>query len=476
MNSSIITPIKKNDEPVNHNTVLSVQAKKSICKKLKEKIDHKSLPSLLETAAYCNLILPPLFRQNISSLFEARKIHENHPQVLLHLDMAIKSFFENHAVELLMQSLEEDFDANHWSSAFLEYLSRHLKLKKIEESYVSGKIDEGKIYWKYIRKGELMYCNYDKYDSLQKPEFKMSYEKFIQFKNSGKRHGNVRITKQRFVDCFIKPKRTTAAGVIWEELKDKKIIDENGRLSPVFHLLSNEVIPLKKMASIKYHEVMSAIQSCLNNEEYCREYIPHRPHRNTKKWCMPARGTLGGRIQNVICDESCTQLWDVSIYKQLDAHRDTTYEENLSHGKLNYDHIPSTKAIKMACNLRNTSEKYKTWWTVAIPEKLHTHGETFFTSAKDQEDLGFLSNIVCYIDYIKMYPERYGLTEANSLVMALGAFRYLYKRGLDANTLIHLDNKYDFKVAYEPSIFFSEKEDCDEIDEFFVSELNKLMK
>ena len=468
-------------------SILSIPIKKSICKKLKEKINDPNLPDFLELAARKNISMPFILQQSVNSLFEARKTQENHPEVLIHLDKAISAFFQYNAVPMFLQVLNEKYNDRDWSSTFLVFLSDYLKLKKTEESYVKGKILEGKVYWEYIREGKLVHRNYDESDlSLEGlAEFKMSYEQFIIFKNSGKRHGNVRITRERFIECFVESKKTPA-GKIWDELNQKEIIHDNGKLSPAFHLLSNQIIALSNICGkIRYPEVMSAIQSCLDNENYCREFsevpdetLPYRLHRNIKNWCNPARATLGGRVQNnKISDKNaCSQLWDVSTHSELSARRNTKYEISRSHLKLNYDHIPSADVIKDASQLAESSQQSESWWTIAIPEKMHKQGESYMQSRKDQQGLGFLTNIVCYIEFLKTRPGDFGLTEVNTLIQALGAFRYLYKRGLDSKTKIYLDKTEKFKIASEPSLFFHQKEDCKKIDNLFVCELNQLKK
>ena len=111
-------------------------------------------------------------------------------------------------------------------------------MKVKDKPYVEGVIKHGKVYWRVIKSGEEIYNKYSNFDFANTNPWRMTWSQFRLFKDSGKRHSNVAIKKELFVKQFPAISRYQA-GLIWDELKEKGILNDKDRLSDAWHALSD---------------------------------------------------------------------------------------------------------------------------------------------------------------------------------------------------------------------------------------------
>jgi|GEM_PF-2233996 len=159
-----------------------------------------------------------------------------------------------------------------------------------------------------------------------------------------KRHRAV--ARQTFIDKWDNPYQIRA-GLIWDELKKQETINAQDKLTTLNLKLSDFLAGLH----LDYLDISKALYEIANNQRFHEaiENFPQarifRNERSYKIW------EQSGRVINAEPEDQryCTQLWEVSIYDDLQKHRNTRLElaQNQDH-KLNYDHIPSSDALKLA--------------------------------------------------------------------------------------------------------------------------------
>lgn len=225
-------------------------------------------------------------------------------------------------------------------------------------------LKDGKVFWRIMQDGQVVYDRQaqKKYDVTYTPDNScvMNWEMFKTFKNSGKRYSPVKITKARFVAQF-SANDQVLAGFIWDELKQRGILNSKDRLTDEWRVLSNQTLLLHsiegrvyankttaKSEKVRIYNHIATVLQRVANDPLCADMIPvvnaslFRPERSLNTWA----GT--GKIKNKTptATDYCTQIWDVAVHQELNAHRNSAQEKNLHQQKiLNYDHIPASAAL-----------------------------------------------------------------------------------------------------------------------------------
>ncbi|MCD6048218.1 MAG: hypothetical protein K0S08_1865 [Gammaproteobacteria bacterium] len=281
---------------------------------------------------------------------------------------------------------------------------------------------------------------------------------------------------------------------------------------------------------LSYEDIAKAIFEITHNKE-TTENIDEikaaifRPEHSVKAWSST------GTVKNDLSKSNCTQLWEVSVYGDLSHHRNSEQEQVLYGHILNYDHIPSAclltdftakqleplkaeiKALKAALKaqeekiksyetqkrvtrshletlekemqtlsnaiaaknieLQEAKARYgddKTWFTLAIPEKLHRQGETFLKalSAQKTEVKPFTSELEAYLGILAKRPEDFGFEDQKCLFLFLAALRHLYR----CQVKTPVDS---FRIGHAPQAFFQHHKLSEKLDQIFVGEAKKIL-
>lgn len=203
----------------------------------------------------CDLIycrFPPCFAPQLPSLQLAYAAYEgdeleNHFRVLISRYFESQSFRDN-----LLANLESILHLQNqkieWSSVLLIFVANIMKIDiqalLQNNVFVEATLQEGRIYWKLWRGANLIFSHPENnFPAASDSFWCMTWEQFVSFKDSGKRSGRARIDRASFIDAFSVQKRNNA-GIVWDELTDKNIIDSKGRLSEGWRAISNEIIRL----------------------------------------------------------------------------------------------------------------------------------------------------------------------------------------------------------------------------------------
>jgi hypothetical protein len=283
-------------------------------------------------------------------------------------------------------------------------------------------------------------------------------------------------------------------------------------------------------AQITYAEVAQAIFTITNTFEFAEKITEiseeiYRPEHSAKTWQST------GLIKNQLNPSSRTELWQVSVYGDLDHLRDSQAEKALYGSILNYDHIPSSCILDDFINIQTApiraeiqnlniqikaleeqikaltssrlviTSKVKacaeekqalteqlitkkdelkttttllgnkdTWFTVAIPEKLHRQGDTYLKSlgAQKAETKPFVSELEAYLGILAKRPEDFGFEDQKCVFLFLAALRHLYR--CQVKTPVN-----SFRVGHAPQAFFQHHKLSEKLDQFFVEEAKKVL-
>lgn len=544
-------------------TLLSEKQKYSICLQL-QKISADFLKPALINAAFSMCQFPFPLNSKIEPLQKAYKEHQKNEHVKPLLELAIKTYFDTEGLEHFQKLCKEKFIEKNWQSEFLMSLSKSLNIRLHAESMVEIAIHQGKVYWRIVKDDVVLYERSKQkgqiFDFEKSKKIRMTWKNFREFKDSGKRCGTVAITQQRFTSHFASKSQHQAASV-WQELKEKGILNKNDRLSDGWRMISNKEIELASLSSpwgLQHWDIAGVLYTIANNMTFKEiinnvdipNAIIYRSERSLKKWGGSSKKASPCLIKNEDRQSKllCTKLWDVSIKKDLTAHRDTSDEEALNISKLNYDHIPSSAALKkeneffqQSCNTKiiacendlksigKTIQSYSTqltqassqivtrqkihnpsnpeiqalkekqaiaqkdmdsclamkkqlivegspnWWTVAVPEKLHSQGETYLKSTKEQQKSlsakdPFFSNISAYLNILETRWKEF-LPSEDEYIKALGAFRYLYRCQVKEPNKIN----GNWEVGITPFYFFQNQQKCHDLDNLFHERLQRFL-
>ncbi len=246
-------PLKKEPantmmEPEEPPSPLSANSKGKIFKQL-QKLQKRSpdkFNEALVNAALSMCKFPRVFEKQLGSLQSA---YENCQTIVLvkeSLEKAIKDYLNIEGIQQFQELLKEAFDEKDWNSKFLLFLVKALELKFEEGQVVEATIQKGKIYWRILQNGKVLYNRYEDFNFANTNPWRMSGEQFRQFKGSGKRSGTVAITGKRFI-AYFEQKYKPQAAAIWKELKQKGILNDKDRLSDGWRAISNDSIELSSV-------------------------------------------------------------------------------------------------------------------------------------------------------------------------------------------------------------------------------------
>ncbi len=471
----------------------------------------------LFAAALDDMVFPSVFKTKLEPLQLAYQANKNSSAMKALLESAIQTYFDEEGSSLFKELLSGDFTPEDWNSNLMRQLAGD-EIIITENPYVEATIQDGKIYW-CINFGNQIYYRKPAYEPiisqamLQNRSWHLTWKEFRTFKDAGKRTGTVAITEERFVSAMgpFLNNNVAFAKNIWQELRNIGILDNKLRLSHAWHPFSNKNLVIstvgeidgKKAVPNTYQHISNVLQQIANNSAF-QEIIAdnlsiYRPARVSKIWYKT------GLIKNNRDSLYVTRIWDVGMYRELQAHAVPDPQMPCVA-----DHIPSRSQVKSVCeyeiqryereislylarnnydlravprDLENLYQWKNYWtnqldgfksdasslWSIYITKKLDDTGDTTRTSKKAQESLSFYSSVKKHIDDLKKELKEGALT-LTEFLQALGAFRYMYSRmckrlsNINEQNFIH-DISYSF---FGPANKARERK---EMDEFFIQEM-----
>ncbi len=242
---------------------LSRKTKQQIVAAL-QKIDSDDLRIALINAAFRLHSFPAVSHEKLGVLQLAYQKHGDDLDLVFIMEEAIKTHITNSGFEIFQNYLGAPFDAEQWNTGFLLFLANELNIPLTIEKVVEGYIQNGKVNWRILEGDNVFYPkqNLQDEDFAQAQTWRMSWEQFRLFKDSGKRSGTVAITKQRFVESFATAYQYQAA-FVWSELKRKGILNAKDRLSEPWRMVSNDVMKLQSLTNSDLVIRMENIKKCL---------------------------------------------------------------------------------------------------------------------------------------------------------------------------------------------------------------------
>jgi len=483
-----------------------------------------------------NAAFPPELKYKIEPLQLAYQAHKDSLAMESLMKTAIITYFEVEGLTHFNKLLTtRPFISNDWSPGLMRMLVSH-EIIINEDPVVEATIRDGKIYWCIVFENQI-YFRRPTHESIisharaENRTWRLTWEKFREFKDAGKRTGTVAVTEERFVNRMLEHisehnERALGSSTfktinispkeIWQELSTIGILDKKLRLSQSWYPFSNEKITLLSIKSdgIVYKYITKTLYEIANNSAY-KESINftmdiYRPARVSKEWAKT------GRITNNKLTNIRTEIWDVGVYRELKYHavNNVPYE---------IDHIPSQSKImdlehkkiwdpqKSVCekeigqiiqnnnsrNLRkstalseerlkelkkqkelieSTIKEHKeglSFWGIYIDKELHKKGDTNGTSRAGQEGLSFYTSVKKHIDNLKEDLQLDKKEDPISLLQALGALRYMYSRMCKPQQ--HIAGHHF--ISETPGLFFSPQErmaDRRQMDDFFVQEMQSI--
>lgn len=356
----------------------------------------------------------------------------------------IRKYVNKYGTSEFTSSFSKTFDENDWlSSDFLYFIADYFKVKLYSEPQVELNIIDGKVNWRLIKDKEVLYNNHmveeekennTRVSTSGSATIIMSWEQFRLFKDAGKRGSSVSISKEiLFNECSKQDDsiNESACNRIWQELKDKGLLDKNYRLSHLWISHSGNITldEIKNMTSdhtFTYTKLATVLNKISQDSQYSKRigekcYI-FRPSRSLKRW-----GLNHGYIQNYKPKENGSEVqeFDVSNYKDLINHAVT--EDDLEH-----DHIPSAnhmrhyqdKELETGNITKDQKLSSHQMGTIELNHSLHTRGITYQVAKEKQlkMDKPFYEEVDDYL--YKLKSDGQGI---NEYIKAIGAFRYLYR-------------------------------------------------
>lgn len=233
---------------------LSTKEKAAFVEKLKKYSDTEELKIALSDAVRDGLVFPSPIEDAICSIRQAYQDNKKSSAETF-LKSAIDALVTEKvfpAFNKLLQQTSEDY----YPGELIHFLAKQLNIVLDEPRLVQVAIKDGKIYWR-VKKGDIVI--YDRQTAKRKPAFTfteensldMTEDQFREFKDTGKRYGTVKITRELFANYFNEELRNQARAV-WDELKEKAILDQKNRLSGIWRMASGETIPLNALTDPKW--------------------------------------------------------------------------------------------------------------------------------------------------------------------------------------------------------------------------------
>jgi len=336
---------------------LSSKSKIGLVKKLALLIAdaHDCLKEPLIEAALQLKSFPPPLNDKMGVLQTALREHQKNPQVRQALELAIKSYIETEGHQAFKDLISQPCVVENWNSDFLGVFVQKLQIEIDDEPLVKAVIFRGKVYWQVQCGEKILYSKPMPEDEGDRPDFSrawlMTWEDFRLFKDSGKRSSTVEITKERFV-TQLSGTGVTNASNIWDELKERGVLNRCNRLSDGWRAFTGDYITLKALGTSRsrvnyYQKISDALNAIATNPDFRNQVSESpditffRPERNKKTWAS------NGAIKNTTPRslDLCTRLWDVNIKARSSGHRKTDFEQATYGTKLEYDHIPSSAQL-----------------------------------------------------------------------------------------------------------------------------------
>lgn len=347
--------------------ILSIESKTAFVATLQQ-VDVAALNAAIIKAAGAPFLctLPAPLREKLNALQLAYQQHND--SVRPFLQQAITAYMQSEGCALFKAKLTQPVTDADWPTDLFYVLADELKLPLQATPIVQATIKEGKVYWRVLQNGAVVYQRHQGVEFTAANSWECDWKVFREFMDSGKRFSPVRITKERFVGQFT-DECYTLAEAIWEELKNKGIINAKNKLSHGWRALSKQYVQLETLHRIKartvketdslrvenYRLVASMLYRMANDEHYAEKIVAipgakiFRKERVEKTWAST------GKVNYKKSDENCTKLWDVSIYAELCAYRRSALEKKSYVKILNYDHIPSAAILYEAPSVYKTA-------------------------------------------------------------------------------------------------------------------------
>jgi hypothetical protein len=296
-------------------------------------------------------------RKDLDGLQNMYKHHQDNPHVAPHLLESIKGYMTSKGFEKFQAALLQPFTETDWPSTLLHHLAKQLNIDLNPTPVVQATVQDGKVYWRLVLGENVIYDRAAEKKRIvtftKENSWYMDWRLFREFKDSGKRYSNIRITRERFIASFSLPDQNIA-GHIWNELKQRGILSAKDRLTHDWRAVGKKYIKLNAIEATKkkaqwYTAVANHLHTITNNPDYAEIILNQatfkifRPDRTPKTWAST------GLIMNLEPKTLayCTTRWDIGTYGESKNHRNTALdEERYQETGIDYDHILAKAALK----------------------------------------------------------------------------------------------------------------------------------
>ncbi len=223
-----------------------IPPKPVLLKSVKEQltdIDEKVMITCLQDAAVALKPFPGELYHKLEALQLAYREHKEDETIQSLIERAINQFIKTEGIEMWNELLEQEFVEWRWT--FIHFVTKELK---IVQPYVQVVIQGGKRYWRLMNGDQESFRkeNQKEFDFSreEKRSVRMPWELFKILKNGGKRSGNVAITEERFLRAF-DPHHQHQAAAVYQNLKEKGVLNEKNRLSHSWRVCAGKQISLQ---------------------------------------------------------------------------------------------------------------------------------------------------------------------------------------------------------------------------------------
>lgn len=245
---------------------LVLKQKQALVKSIKL-INHSILLGYLTEAALQQLTIPGLQNNKLAHLQLAYSENKNNPAIEPHVKQAIIELVKTEIFSIFCEYINHEITVAEelkWNDEFLKYIIQKHNLIIDEEPVVEAAIIDGKVKWRIVKGNQYLL---ERHVFSVQPDklWRMPWELFRVFKDSGKRGSHIRISKEIFRQHFLELYAVRAQGqadVIWERLKSYGILNKNNRLSHGWRALKSSNIYF----AIRWENVVVAIGVICNGE------------------------------------------------------------------------------------------------------------------------------------------------------------------------------------------------------------------
>ncbi len=310
---------------------------------------REQLIDALISAANENIELPGELGLIISPLQLSLRNFEDIPNAKEYVEQAIVEYIQKKGIDTLINLLSQQIIDETFKSSFLLHMINRLNIEIHTFPIVELCIFKAKIYWQIIQAGKTLFqCPALSRRKSRMPSdatITMSWERFRQFKDAGKRHGSVVISKELFIakvkQRHVQEKRAIE---IWDELHEKGVLNNKHRFSNEFRYASGSYVKLTSIngTSLSCTVILSILYQIIDEESNAKMKVGNyiftmfRPERNSKKWETTGRITFSPRSRE---NKQKLECWDVGIYSEFT--RDKMYRPSEHFEKLKPNRIIS---------------------------------------------------------------------------------------------------------------------------------------